>query len=464
MHVQFWQRIAVTEPNLAHFSAERVAKVAQKLSDADVRIVIGTFVDTAGIFRAKQVPVAKIGSFNSPGVGASPTWAVFTIDDLVAMTPSFSVVGDIRLRADLDAIMILGGEIAWVPFELSDQRGVPLDHCARGVLRRLQAACEGEGLEALAAFEIEFTCFDAGTGLVCGGPAYGIRPLLDRSKFLADVHDSFEACGLEIEQVHAEYGLGQMELTMVPAPPLQAVDNYVLARILLGRTAREHGLRLSFSPQPVPDGIGNGAHLHISFRRDGVPLFSGGGGPYGLRDEGGAVIGGLVKWLPESMAVLAPSLLSSTRLQPGKWSGAFACWGLENREAALRLCEATSGNPHGANLEIKCLDHSVNPYAAVAMILGLSRRGIEEKIELPDEVPMNPDTLSADERTRRKIVPIGNDQTSNLDLFQSSSVAIDVLGAVLVEATIGVRRHEVEIAKSKTVEELVEQFRYTWSA
>ena len=454
----------VTEPTLPHRSAHDVARVIRDLEDADVRTVIGTFVDNSGVFRAKQVPVAKTGSFHSPGLGAAPSWAVFAADDLLVLTPAFSVVGDMRLRADLDTIRNLGGGVAWAPIELADQQGTPLDHCARGVLRRQQAAIEAEGIEALAAFEIEFTCFDSVTGLVGEGPAYGLGPLLDRSEFLDDVHESLAFAGLKIEQLHAEYGLGQIELTTEPAAPLQAADNYVLARVVLGRVARAHGVKLSFSPQPVLNGIGNGAHLHISFARSGEPLFSGGSGPHALTDEGGAVIGGLVKWLPESMGVLAPSLLSSTRLQPGHWSGAFACWGLENREAALRLCEATPGNPRGANLEIKCVDHSANPYSAAALILGLSRRSLEEEVELPDEVPTDPGMMDDDERASRNIIAIGGGQVNSVDALRSSQVVRDVLGDVLVDAMVAVRGHEVEIAKSKSLEELVEKFRFTWSA
>ena len=451
------------ESTLAHRTQDDVASVTHDLENGGVRIVIGTFLDNSGVFRAKQVPVAKVGSFHSPGLGAAPSWAVFAIDDQLVLTSAFSVVGDMRLRVDLDAIRNLGDGVAWAPIELADQHGRPLGHCARGALRRHQVAFESDGIETLAAFEIEFTCFDSVTGRVGDGPAYGLGPLLDRSKFLDDVHESFAVAGLMIEQLHAEYGMGQIELTTEPASALEAADNYVLARIVLGRVARAHGVKLSFSPRPVHNGIGNGAHLHVSYSRNGEPLFSGGNGPHGLSRDGAAAIAGLVKWLPESMGVLAPSLLSSTRLQPGNWSGAFACWGLENREAALRLCEATPGNTRGANVEIKCVDHSANAYSAAALILGLSRRGIQEELELPDEVPMDPGSLSDDERTARNIVTIGGAQASNIESMRSSQVVRTILGDVLVDAMVAVREHEVELASTLSAEELIEKFRYSWS-
>jgi glutamine synthetase len=212
--------------------------------------------------------------------------------------------------------------------------------CPRGILRGQQAAAEADGLSVLAAAEIEFVLFD-GSGMAAaggpavassGGPAYGLRPLMEQAAFLDDVHRDFDDAGLAIEQLHAEYGSGQIELSVAPAAPLQAADANVLARILLCRAARRHGLAVSFSPKVFAEGIGNGAHVHMSFWRGAEPLLSGGNGPHGLTDDGGAIIGGLVKHLPEVIGALAPSLLSDVRLQPGHWSGAFACWSPAPRE------------------------------------------------------------------------------------------------------------------------------------
>ena len=41
--------------------------------------------------------------------------------------------------------------------------------------------------------------------------------------------------------------------------------------------------------------------------------------------------------LPALLAVGAPTVASYLRLIPSHWAGAFACWGLENREAAVRF-------------------------------------------------------------------------------------------------------------------------------
>ena len=47
-------------------------------------------------------------------------------------------------------------------------------------------------------------------------------------------------------------------------------------------------------------------------------------------------------------------------------------------------------NPHGANVEVKAVDPSANPYFATAAILGLALDGIERKLPLPPETTVNP--------------------------------------------------------------------------
>ncbi len=438
--------------------------VAASSRSRGIRIVRGTFVDSAGVIRAKQVPVGRIETFASCGIGAAPCWAVFCIDDAIAFTPRISPVGDLRLRLDVAALRETGEGHATGPVDLVDQDGGAVALCARHALRRQQAAITELGVSVRAAMEIEWTCFDAATGQVAGSGGYGLRALLEQEVFLDDVAASFEGAGLDIEQLHAEYGPGQFELSMAPAEPLATADSVVAARQLLSAAARRHGLRVSFSPQALPEGVGNGAHVHLSFERTGRPLLSHGQGPHGLSEGGSAVIAGLLAGLPDAVGLLAPSVLSAERLQPGHWAGAFGCWGLENREAALRLCAATSGNPYGAHLEVKCVDPSANPYVVFAVLLGLARHGLGGGVPAPSEVTVDPQHLTEAERLRRGIVALGRGQAAALDAVEASPVLAEIVGQELIEALVAVRRHEVELAKGSAREALIEQFRFVWSA
>ncbi|KAL0958310.1 hypothetical protein HGRIS_000455 [Hohenbuehelia grisea] len=61
----------------------------------------------------------------------------------------------------------------------------------------------------------------------------------------------------------------------------------------------------------------------------------------------------------------------------GVWSGGtYACWGTENKEVPLRVCNPTS--PSSRNFELKPLDGIANPYIALAGVLGAGLAGIKE--------------------------------------------------------------------------------------
>src|SRR4030095_15215503 len=189
-----------TRAQLGTLSAADAVARTRALSEAGAPILRGTFVDSAGVLRAKQVPIERASVFHSPGLGASPVWVIFCADDGIAFTPNFGVVGDMRLRADLDAAVSLADGSAWAPTELTDQDGRALAFCPRGTLRRQQAAAEAEGLEILAATEVEFVAFDATTGRIAGrgGPAYGLAPLLEHAAFVDDLQPDFDQAGRSI--------------------------------------------------------------------------------------------------------------------------------------------------------------------------------------------------------------------------------------------------------------------------
>ncbi|MFJ8819959.1 hypothetical protein [Amycolatopsis thermoflava] len=158
--------------------------------------------------------------------------------------------------------------------------------------------------------------------------------------------------------------------------------------------------------------------------------------------------------LPETLAVFAGSVLSGHRLQPDTWSGAHACWGWENREAAVRFCAATAGNPHGASVELKCADPSANPYLALATLLGLALDGITRRLPLPREVTRNPSELPE--------VPRLPDPAAALDAFVASPLARRLLGPEIASALTAVRRHELDTYGKAEIDVLTGKFRFTW--
>jgi glutamine synthetase len=429
-------------------------------------VVIGTIVNSAGLTLAKVVSASATARFADPGLGASPTWHGFAIDRAgIAFTDAISVVGDQRLRIDLHAMHQIEEGLSWAPASFYDQDGNRVAECTRGTLARIESRLEQEGLEARVGHEIEFLVVDPSGARLPGQlwAQYGLAGVLEHEGFVRDVMAATTAAGVSVEQFHPEYGVNQFEMSLAPASPVTAADHLVLARMLIARVARRHGLRVSYSPVPFAGSVGSGAHQHFSILREGSPLFSGGHGPHGMSPDGASAIGGVVAGLSDAQLVFCGSIVSGLRMQPGNWAGAHACWGTENREAAVRFLPATHGNPHGANVEVKVIDPSANPYLATAAILGLALDGIERHAPLPPEVTIDPQALTDDERLRAGVSRLTDRQPEAIAALDNSLLMREILGDPVVDALVAVRLYEHENYSARTPQELTDTFRMAWS-
>jgi glutamine synthetase len=295
----------------------------------------------------------------------------------------------------------------------------------------VEAAAE-RGISLRAAFETEWIVQRAeGGGYPTEGPAYGLHRITDCSDYLRDVLLALEAEGLTVQQLHPEYSPGQFEVSVGAKGPLGAADDAVLVRATIRAVSAHHGLRASFAPAFEPGGVGNGGHLHLSAWRDGRNLL-GGDQPSG---DGEAFLAGVLRELPALLALGAPSPASALRLVPSHWAGCFQCWGVENREAALRLIQ---GADEQANVEVKCFDQAANPYLAVGGVIAAGLAGLDAKAPLPEPVQGDPALLPVERQPPR--LPTSLDAT--LTAFRASTVLRDALGEVLFEAIAAVRAAE----------------------
>ena len=212
--------------------------------------------------------------------------------------------------------------------------------------------------------------------------------------FLRDFANALESVGIPVEQLHPEYSPGQFEVSLAPSTPLEAADRLLLFRFTARAVAAEHGMDVSFAPVVFPGGLGNGSHMHLSLWRDDENRMTGGDAPGGMHADGASFVAGIRDELPALMAVVAPSVPSYVRLQPGHWSGAYTAWGIENREAALRFIPGTvTSRSRSANVELKVTDGAANPYLALAAVLQAGLAGVEREATLPPPTQEDPGVL-----------------------------------------------------------------------
>jgi glutamine synthetase len=441
------------------------AAIAQ-LEAEGVDTVIGTVVNAAGLTQAKTVPIRRTNTFADPGLGAGPSWHAFAIDQTgIAFTDDVGVVGDQRVRIDLSALRMVGDGLAWAPAAFFEQDGTPVAMCGRGTLSRIETALKDAGIEAAIGHEIEFFLVGPDGGRLPSAlwAQYGLAGVLEHEAFVRDVNAAATAAGVGIEQFHPEYGANQFEISLSPLAPVAAADQLALTRLIIGRSARRHGLRVSLSPVPFAGSVGSGAHQHFSLITPEGQLFSDGIGQAGMMPAGESAVAGVLSGLGQAQGILCGSIVSGLRMRPGNWAGAYACWGTENREAAVRFVKGGPGSPRGGNLEVKVVDPSANPYLASAAILGLALDGIKRRAALPPETTIDPAKLSDSERTRAGIVRLPEAQVEAITALDKSALLRSLLGDPVIDMVVAVRRLEHERYGNLRPEELADKFRMAWS-
>ena len=431
--------------------AARAEKLAGKLREDGVRGVILSYVDTAGIARIKTVPVARLARAVRWGVGMSTVFDVFLSNDLMTSTAQLgSPDGDLRLVPDLDRLVVLAGQPgwAWAPTDRYTQAGDVWAACQRGFARSMVDRAAAAGLTFSMAIEIEWALGrgDAdGFTPACTGPAYGMTRLIELSDYARDLLAALDDQGVEVDQLHPEYSDGQFEISIAARDPVRAADDSVLVRQTIRAVAQRHGLKTSFAPAVLAGHVGNGGHVHLSAQRAGRNLFTGGDGPHGLTAEGEAMTAGILDLLPALLAIGAPSVASYLRLVPSHWAGAFACWGHETREAALRLVTGDAGAENAAaNLEVKCFDLAANPYLLVGALVAAALDGLRNERRLPPPITGDPARFSADELAERDIHRLPTTLGEATYALAAAEVLRAAMGDMLTDAVLAVRRAEAE--------------------
>ncbi|MEU5614987.1 glutamine synthetase family protein [Streptomyces sparsogenes] len=405
-----------------------------------------TWVDNAGLTRVKAVPATRLEHAVQWGVGMSPVFDVYLVDD--SMTTSRHVGGpdgDLRLFPDLDRLTPLAAQPrwAWAPADRYDVSGREHPVCQRRFAHRMAERARERGIGVLMGFETEWVVTTAGPPereprYPTAGPAYGMTRLVDLSDYLADVLDALQAQRVEVLQLHPEYAPGQFEVSVAPADPVGAADLAVLVRQTIRGVSAQHGLEPSFAPVVTPGAVGSGGHLHLSLWQGDRNLCRGGDGPCGMTATSEAFLAGVLRALPALLAVGAPSPASYLRLEPSRWAGAYQCWGLENREAALRFVAGAPEDPGGANAEVKCFDQAANPYLATGAVIAAGLAGLDSGLTLPPPVAGDPAREGREKRLPTSL-------PAALEHFEASDTLREALGDPLFESIAAVRRAEAEL-------------------
>ncbi|KAL9242678.1 hypothetical protein vseg_016657 [Gypsophila vaccaria] len=440
--------------NLVETNKVVLQQQQQQQNEDDASILVRIFwVDTSGQCRCRAVPIKRFQDvITKNGIGLTVAcMAMISLMDCVPPETGLSGTGEIRLVPDLSTLKT----IPWTTGEkmvLGDMHlrpGKPWECCPREALKRAAKALKQEfNLEVDAGFETEFYLLRPVTRdgkeelLPFDSTPYCSASALDAAApILRDMFAALQSLNIPMEQVHAEAGKGQFEMALGHLVCDRAADNLVYAREVIRAVARKHGLIATLAPKYKLDDLGSGSHVHLSLLEDGVNVFTGtAGSNHGISEVGQEFMAGVLHHLPAILAFIAPNPNSYDRIQPDTWSGAYQCWGKENREATLRTaCPPGIEDGVVSNFEIKSFDGCTNPYLGLASIIIAGIDGLRNHLTLPPPVEANPSELKGES----KRLPAS--LSESLEALDKDNIFEELLGTKLLKAIKGVRKAEIEI-------------------
>ena len=413
------------------------------------------FVDHAGIPKCKAVFRDGFAGRAAAGVGLAK--GVLALDPSGALHPEsgLSPVGECRLVPDLSTLTALPfarGQAMVCCDMMEPDASTPWDGCPRGALKRVLGRLSERGYSSVASYEAEFYVWDS-DGPLDRTPYAGSFALTPAADFVVELARALEGMGIRPEQCHAEVGHGNLELSVGEAEALAAADRRMMVIEAIRGVAHRMGLGTTMAPKPYLEGAGNGHHLHISLYEDDAPVLFDSSGA--LSGPGSGFVAGILEHLPAVMAFTAASPNSYQRLAPGMWSSAYAAYGVDNREAAVRLASPVAGREAAtANVELKPVDVTSNPYLALAAVLAAGIDGMERNLDPGEPTTVDPATLGDEDRASKGIYPLPASLDESLDALEGDEVLIQALGESLVRTHLAVGRAQAGIARELPPEEI----------
>ena len=347
--------------------------------------------------------------------------------------------GDFQMTPDLNTLRVA----SWLDktaLVLCDVRSEKADDyvsvAPRSILRKQIEAAQTAGFESLAASELEYYLFNNSYRQAHEG---GYQQLTPAGWYLEDYHilqgtrtENFNAAarrhlknsGVPVENSKGEWGLGQHELNVRYAAPLEMADRHVVYKQCLKELAEGMGLSVTFMAKFAADRAGSSCHIHFSLWRDGRNAFAGDQefGPVRCTDEFRHFLGGWIAHVPDVMPFYAPTINSYKRYVDGSWAPTRLAWSYDNRTGGFRVV----GRDQSLRIECRIPGADANPYLAFAASLASGLDGIANQIEPPA-------CFTGDIYAARHLPRVPYTLAEAADKFAASDFAKQAFGKEVVE-------------------------------
>ena len=323
--------------------------------------------------------------------------------------------------------------VARIICDIHNADGTPFEGCPRCNLKSVIKEAEEMGFVMNVGPEAEFFLFKkdelgrATTGTHDSAGYYDVGPDDKGEDIRAQIVDTLEQLGFEIEASHHEVARGQHEVDFKYADALTAADNIVTFKYAVKASADRFGLHATFMPKPIFGINGSGMHCNISLFdiKKGKNAFYSEDSAYQLSKEALYTIGAILENVKDFTAITNPTVNSYKRLVPGYEAPVYIAWSLANRSALIRV-PAKRGN--ATRVELRSPDASCNPYLVMAVLLTVAMEGIKNQIKPPLQTEENIYDMTAKERKRSHIDSLPGSLNEALALMKKSKLVKKALG------------------------------------
>ena len=374
----------VLTQKLTQYHEKGVTKVKLGLTDID------------GVLRGKYVGLDKFAGLMEKGGGFCDCVFGWDVDDQLyddsRYTGWHTGFPDAQYRLVVDSERWLPDENC--PFFLGEFVGADeSEHpiCPRTLLNKVLDRAKANGAMVRSGFEYEFFVFQEDPHSVRDKGYQDLRPLTPgnfgysvlrnsvESDLFAGLMDYCATFDCSLEGLHCETGPGVWEGALKARLGVDAADRANLFKTFSKVFLQREGLIATFMAKWSMDYPGQSGHFHFSFEDEAhTNLFYEDTAEANMSSMQRHAIGGLQRYLPEWIAMVAPTINSYTRLVKGAWAPTAATWGIENRTAGIRVIP---GGAKSQRIECRIGGADGNPYLVAAAVLGAAVLGIEEKLE-----------------------------------------------------------------------------------
>jgi len=418
--------------------------IADRCEEADIGLIRLLYVGNDGVVRGHAVESDHVTDALETGVPLPKLVQSFNALGQRVKDGQFDAVGEVRLVPDFSSFRVLEHEdsVGAVLCSLRDiTSGDPWPADPRSALSRLLTDLEADGMVPALALESEFHLVTEHGEPAGEQGVYSTSSMRNGHDVVLDIVEALNAQGIPVHKYYPEYAAGKHEIVTEYSHGLGAVDDYVFLRETVEAVAGAHDLDATFLPYPF-SGATNGCHVHLSLWDDDN-LFAPAEDSRALSPTGRHFVGGIVEHAPALLALTSPTVNSYARLKPQAGAAAYSCWGVGNREAAVRIPQVGPEERSTATrVEFRPADNSANPYLSVLSLLAAGVDGIRNEIDPGPSLDVDPANCDADALSERGVERLPTTLGEALDAFADDAVLRSALGEELSESYLTVKRSE----------------------